>query len=711
MNWQASFTTVLSAGVLWATTTAAFTVERPRFVVSSRHTIDTQLHVGGRGWDNDNFLDALSGGNEERKDANEQYYSQSRFGRPEENEPAVEDTEDLSEGITKGAELTEEMKAKVKASHTEEEEASQGGRMFQEMMAKAKQGPARPPPPPPAAMAPPPPPPPPPVTNPPMNPESMSVEDQAAMFRQMMTQQQQQQPQAYPPQAYPPQAYPPQAYPPPQPYAAPPPQAAPQNYLAPGTGPDGNRVGRNKDADSIVNTSDVYLAQLKRDSSVRNEARYSGDDEFSNKVFGDPAIQEIKLHTNPYMEEARRKEREMIDTVPEEMIDPSMFVREEVDKSYSGISYKERLQQRRNKKTPTAPVAPAPRTTAPAPAAPEPVAPMRATAPADPVAPAQPSAPADPPAPMESPGGPPGIPQATGNVEKDTRTTMGLLLKHRGGPGFGSGRLKGPEMERFDEMSSDLLRTLRQEASSDAAATFATTAGGATSTNQAGMERADAMIKCIEGAVQMYKNSPPELRESAMNTLRSALLSAVTTCNELIANKEVENVQAFEAATGTPTSAKTMPKDFYSVIPQTEQHAASTPDAGKTLSPETTAAPVEPAQVGAVVKPEVPKVETEAVDKPEVPKVETKSYSGNDENSKMFDSIYDKLKNAAGDGKMGLRKNLTPQEAKELTNDITDMRMLLLDELETGIPENGIEKASKYQEQLAKARAEKEANE
>jgi len=120
----------------------------------------------------------------------------------------------------------------------------------------------------------------------PVDPSTLSVEEQARMFREMMAQQQQQQQQQQPGAAYPPAV----------------PQAAPPTPRGPTVGVDGRRVGRNRDADAVVTTADVYFAQLKRDSSIRNIYRSSGDEEKANAVFEDPGIEEIKIHVNPYIE-------------------------------------------------------------------------------------------------------------------------------------------------------------------------------------------------------------------------------------------------------------------------------------------------------------------------------------------------------------------------------------------------------------------------
>jgi hypothetical protein len=718
----------------------------PRPAVTQPQRLSSLLRVGGPvGWDNDNFLDALSKGPGDLERANEAYYKKSKYGRPPPLEPNNDTAaDDWSQGVI-GAELTEDMKRKVKESHTPEEEASQGGKQFRELMAMAQRAAPRPSPSPSSSNT----------------LDSMTVEEQAAMFRQMMLQQQQQQEQ--------------------QPMSpAPAPSrgnANKDNFLPYGETATG-RPGRNKDADSMVNSSDVYLARLKQDSAVRKLARLAGDEDYANTVFTDPSLADIKLHTNPYIEEAARKrEREMIDIVlPGD--DPLLRLLAQgeapVDLASAGVKYKERLGQRQNKKGNASDQATAaPPAVEAAPPAVEAAAKVPVVVPPPPVvetvveasvAASPPPSAVPPPVvqvaaatsiPPPAAGAAPPVTTATtssfggtsdsSDLHQDARTLMGLLLKHRGGPGFGTGRIKGAEMERFETLSVNLLRTLRQESmvnSEESSSPFGqdlqvgstwpsllsnapqpssvTTGGSAalstsafvmpTSTNAAGMQRADSMIACLEGAVLMYKNSPPAVRESMMVTLRAALLSAVTTCNELMANTEVENVLAYEqAVTGkrdAPPAKKKMPTDFYSVVSveETPMLAAST-----IISGPRDALAIEPPALS---------------EKTDIP---TTYYSGNDENSNMLDGIYDKLKSAAGNGKMGLRTDLSPQEAKGLMNDLTDMRMLLVDELNTGIPQkqqrqqpSGNEStsersategsASKYQELLAKARAEKAAN-
>jgi hypothetical protein len=131
-------------------------------------------------------------------------------------------------------------------------------------------------------LTPPPPPPTPPSTQQPPLPspiqlDNLSVEDQARLFRQLMGQSQTGVGAA------------------PVPYKAPPPTKQDAR--------GGRPLGRNRDADSIANTADLYFAQLKRDSTVRTQARYRGELDKAEAVFEDEGIVELNdlLRENPYL--------------------------------------------------------------------------------------------------------------------------------------------------------------------------------------------------------------------------------------------------------------------------------------------------------------------------------------------------------------------------------------------------------------------------
>jgi hypothetical protein len=76
------------------------------------------------------------------------------------------------------------------------------------------------------------------------------------------------------------------------------------------------------------------------------------------------------------------------------------------------------------------------------------------------------------------------------------------------------------------------------------------------------------------------------------------------------------------------------------------------------------------------------------------------------------------LEASSGDEKFGL-KPLSSDEAVDLANKLVDMKAMLIEELDTGIPlatsgsetksDSAFAGGSKYQQMLAKAKAEKEA--
>jgi hypothetical protein len=720
-------------------------------------TTTSSLNVGNLGWDNENFLEALGGNQDEREDANEKYYAQSRFGRdvPGAATPSDEpddlpykassaNSDEFSENRVDGAELTDEMKEKMRRAHDEE---AQGGAMFKNLMERAKQAAASQPPrtrpqQPPAAAAP-----------PSISPDNLSVEDQARMYRELMEQSQQGAP---PPPADPYREYEP-----------PPPPAAKQPF-GNAVSTDGRRVGRNRDADAIVNTADVYFAQLKRDSKVRNIARYSGNEELANKVFQDPAIKEIKMAVNPYQEELRAKEKAMVDTAADEMLELGMTqeIRTPAPKGYAGVNYKDRLQKIKGSKggnaatsmtdavveapaaspAPTAPPAQQQQqhppavveaTVAPQEAAPEPVSPP----PVEPLVQSQ-------------------TPEAAAATEDtmrvDIRKLMGTLLKHRGGSGFGAGRLRGEDIRNFEQLAMDLAAILRDEARNrpgveqpaffeqmaSVASTQQTVTPSAAVSTEAMVQipsqptggRVNSMIACIEGAILMYKNSPPELKEGILATLRAALLSAVNSCNEIIGD-EVPNLQAQQTTTSQPIGDrinsmnaviegavqmyKNSPPELHGPVLVTLRAALlSAVSTLNSIIANNEVANVQAYQT-ATASVQAPLPSAPVVATPVAPEQVASSYSGTDANSQVLKKVYQKLQAAAGEGKMGLRADLSPSDALELADDIAEMRAMLVNELDGGIPEDSSgsvtasaapsDTGSKYQEMLAKARADKEA--
>jgi len=542
----------------------------------------TKIAVG-QGSDNDDFLDSLSN---------------------------AEDTE--PEGTYK------------KFLPSDEEEKNQGGTRFQQMVEAAKAAKSGragspsldlhistdPSPPPTQSLA-------------DQSMENMSVDQQAAMFRAMMQQQQ----------------------PPPTDYS-------PQSQK--GLDAKGRKIGRNRDADTIANTADLYFAQLKRDSSVRTMARIEGDDDIAEKVFEDEAVQKLKdqIKKNPYLEREREESKSLIESVAEGMMIAEKERKEsEKNRNTAGPSYKKNLEAKRKNNRPTQSSAPLP--------APEPVAVITPSPAPEPVVVMQPPSKEN--APSSATIAAPQATQLSAETnykQSQIRTLMGMFLKHRGGSGFGSGRLRGSEIDDFETLLKEVGRSLRQEAgtrqspvlespaSVDAApkplnvsvspeTSVVSTASAPvapepvidavtqqtlipppppiskvaamTTVNAALIDPAvQAALQCVEGAIQMYKNSPPDLAPGMLMAVRAAMLNAAEKCKLVIENDSVQN-----------------------------KESATFPDFSATAE-----------QSKAGVSPHVAPTRAFSIDSTQPTNL--------DSNSALLRKVYDALGNASGDGKFGL---------------------------------------------------------
>jgi hypothetical protein len=81
-------------------------------------------------------------------------------------------------------------------------------------------------------------------------------------------------------------------------------------------------------------------------------------------------------------------------------------------------------------------------------------------------------------------------------------------------------------------------------------------------------------------------------------------------------------------------------------------------------------------------------VQTQLGHAPSMPPPQVAEYDGTDgtdENTQFFEGVYSKLKAAAGSGKVGLREDLSADEAADLADDIAEMRARLVEELDQGI--------------------------
>lgn len=985
------------------------------------------LYVSGMGWDNDNFLESLGKGPDAINDANEQYRQLSRFGRRPNSSKEDDDDEMDDRDVPGLSKLSREHIERIKNQNEQIESTggADGGEMYKKLLERAEQQKrvqaqrpvAQPPPSASQGL--------------PDNFASLTVEQQAALFRELMLNQNN------------------------------PMQSAPltEESMERRTTPskDDKRFGRNRDADAIVNSSDVYLTQLKLDSTSRLRARYSGDDEKANQVFHDPRIQGIKMHVNPYLEEQRKAERELygfgdlLELVPDAEYDKDQSFKQQ---SYAGIKYKDRLLEKRLRKgssPPSSQMEPPTsiskaKTSIIAPSGseaittndPSAIGTSSSTAPTKPleanplrepftkgiddisndplqqvsntnvnnVIPKQPqpvshydqwsykpfSTPnsntktdyrpsvvgniPEPPKPKShydqwqektfeipdevslisdikasntkkavetskttkshydqwsdrkldqsvtsdlkantavskntekslshydqwssrklhipeqmsidgpdvsqssmaskpvshwdqwankpfqtpvdetmyrtnvvkniDPLGPRAIgvdegimpiftgsgrsvaseppvqardswrqqsfeappleveyrstrpplqtssasssisssytlPAGDDEIRNGLRTLMGLLLKHKGGSGFGLGRLQGKEIERFMDVADSVLDALSHEAEILPSilpeqeryqegyrqpSSYKEPYQSAIAMQNPSVsisEQLDKMIACVEGAIQMYKFSPPEFQDGVLMTLRAALLSAVKTCNDVIPNSAtMPSPSPSSSSIPTGDRLKNMigvlegaiqmykfsPSELQKNIILTirtmllstinlcnEMMAGGSYDVVSEKAASTVAEVVQPPAeslpppltvVNPYQQPIVPPSYSESArsDSAATP-TETGTSSTappprlpNDSNSKFFQGVYNRLKVAAGNGKLGLKDDIALNEAEELVDDINEMRKLLVQEVESGIPiaDTSSEfnqlssSASKYNEMLAKARANK----
>jgi hypothetical protein len=461
-------------------------------------------------------------------------------------------------------------------------------------------------------------------------------------------------------------------------------------------------------------------------------------------------------------------------------------------KTRSGISYKELLKQKRSKKVgaslsvPPVESAPAIAQSKPAPVAQQlaPVASLPVPAPvaSEPVVTqtqpetvlAQPLPVAPPPVPepvaQQAPVEIPAPQQTTATSYPDEtrqrlRTSMGMLLKHRGGPGFGRGQLKGPEIDSFENMLQEVTAMLREEgleAAPQDVLMMTNPQAPVPSSSAVNLSQVDSAIACIQGATTMYKNSPPTLKESILVALRAALVSAVDTCSNAAGIGEAADygithpgsasiaqidgvVACIDGAVAmyrnSPDSVK---KDVLVALRAALVSAVSTcnnvigdaaiPSTAYQAPPATEvarASPTAPAATQSATQSvvgdslaETPFENPEVVSAPATTEVEEDLTAsiGPDANSKVLEGIYNKIRAASGNGSLGLRSDLTSSEGSVLAEEISEVRNILMQELDAGIPnpeqlpekasalsDDGSSSASKYQQMLAKARAEKEA--
>eukprot|EP00577_Skeletonema_sp_RCC1716_P005951 CAMPEP_0113418508 /NCGR_PEP_ID=MMETSP0013_2-20120614/26249_1 /TAXON_ID=2843 ORGANISM="Skeletonema costatum, Strain 1716" /NCGR_SAMPLE_ID=MMETSP0013_2 /ASSEMBLY_ACC=CAM_ASM_000158 /LENGTH=644 /DNA_ID=CAMNT_0000305759 /DNA_START=106 /DNA_END=2040 /DNA_ORIENTATION=+ /assembly_acc=CAM_ASM_000158 len=479
----------------------------------------------------------------------------------------------------------------------------------------------------------------------------------------------------------------------------------------PKRGDDPRPQGYNADSYAVSNTADVYFAQLKQDSRVRKRAWLSGDKETANQVFTDQTVKEIREGwvDNPYTKEKNIQEAraEIEGAVRMQLGGDGDST---TSKFTSGVSYKQKLEQMKAKRgkgggavqqSPPEPEQvvskppPPVQVTPPAPKVEEPIAPKMQEPPAAPVVPVvQPPVPKQqPPAPVQPKVITPpamttptrseeateqALPGALSEDEKrrELRTLQGLLLKQRGGPGFGAGRLHEAEAQRLEKSLETVMGILRSEDGDFIAGTPSTGAAAAATPPpvaqapkpvqpaqpvkppvpaqpaqpvqpiqsapapavQSQIDPMTGSIACVEAALKMYQDASPAERQVMMIPLREALMAAASGANKVISETELKAHKAAMEA-GPPETAPTIQQAAPMMGFPTTYAVTKSDDAA-----EAVAAPADT------------------------------------DNMTKLNNAYDALTNAQGSGKLGL-KNLSGSEAGALVSQVEALRGVLLDEL------------------------------
>ena len=634
-----------------------------------------------QGWNNDNFLDALGGSEPARDAANQQYQRESanRSAQRERRFQSMigEDSEDDPGTAALFGASVPGMPDKPPKAPENDEDNPDGGQIFKQMMEKAKQGPKKieqepvaraiyPPEAPTVA----------PVKA--VDPKAMEYyQQQLQVWQQQMTAYSQfiaSNPESAASMTMPLPPQPPLGMGGPSPAQTPPGsdledgEVDPKKYLPKGSG--------NKDSYEITGPADIYFAQLKRDSYVRSVARRDGDMEVANNPFADVGV---KALTSILSDELIKQRRDRLaenggefETSRDEMIIPYEEDEGEVDTSYTGISYKQKLMEMKKKTGGRAPQAAAAVVSAPEPVVAQPAPtpmPVFVPEPEPVVVPTPEAVTIAEPEVVQGEAEEAGKPDFALEVAEDfdgavvpapamedseesrrsIRTLMGLILKHRGGSGFGHGRLAEEEAKKLAENVSEVLAILRSEAGMKAAAPSpAAPSMDAMSTPLAGT------VACAEAALNMYKTADSTSQKDLLTPVRDALLS---TLNNL--NKEIEGSSSSEVSSQAPLApvyATTMEfPDTYKVT-KPEEETMNFPDEFKVTQAEEEEIAVAPAP------------------------------TGTDGNTEVLQNVFETLKSAVGDEKYGLRE-IGSDEVAHIKDVLLDMRSVLMDELDNGIPE------------------------
>lgn len=440
----------------------------------------------------------------------------------------------------------------------------------------------------------------------------------------------------------------------------------PKDFIPKGSG--------NKDAYEITNPADVYLAQLKRDSAVRSEARKKGDLETANKPFEDFGVKAIGSILSEELIASRREQLAQnggeFETSRDEMIIPYAEEEDTRNSNYTGISYRQKLMEKKKSKTLDKDAASKPGVAEVSPV----VVPESTLEPLE----AEESPSTNPvlnteeeekpnfalPVKTEAEMTPISAPSMEDSEEtrRSIRNLMGLILKQRGGPGFGAGRLKEAEAMRLENNASEIMALLKLETGIDTTLSPTTVEKKQVRLDlpvpKLDREPSSVIgaIACVQAAATMYLDADAASQDDLVVTVRDALASALDTLDDEIKNRSSDNVAPQQhLQVSKPVFATTMefPDTFQVAKSEIESELASDiPIDSKSNQPESTL--------------------VEAV-------------SSVDSNSAALQDIYETLKSVAGDQKFGLG-NVSSDDTSNIKDALIEMRGLLMDELDNGIP-------------------------
>jgi len=184
----------------------------------------------------------------------------------------------------------------------------------------------------------------------------------------------------------------------------------------------------------------------------------------------------------------------------------------------------------------------------------------------------------------------------------------------------------------------------------------------------------EGVLACVKGAVAAFESSQ---QEALLMPLRNALLSAASTINTVIAEGEVENARRYEAVVDAPFSSPLTP-----VPPEPQAQAQAQAHAQVQ------------AQVAPMVVPVAVPVEREEKEVVEQSNEVPFEQSAQDidstapvNNTARLQEAYDTLKASEGGGKFGLKKGISEREISHVSEVLSNMRTVIMEELDTGIPE------------------------